>query len=109
MHPNLNTRCEIQKKTVTQDDNYGTENITWSVHAVLWVEKQDLLPSRREEEIKNNVSIATGKSRIRTRYRDDIDSSMRCAMNNKIYQIVSDPAMIGRNEWMEFIVEKYST
>lgn len=109
MQPNLNTRCEIQKKTVTQDANYGTENITWSVHAVLWVEKQDMLPSRREEEIKNNISIVTGKSRIRARYRDDINSSMRCVMNNKTYQIVSDPAMIGRNEWMEFVVEKYST
>lgn len=107
--PNLNTRCEIQKKSVSQDSTYGTEDIRWITLAVVWVEKQDELPSR-SESIKNGLAVSALRSRVRMRFRSDLDSSMRCKINGETWQIISPSAMIGgRNEYIEIMIEKYSS
>ncbi|MBX3629315.1 MAG: phage head closure protein [Nitrosomonas sp.] len=107
--PNLNTRCEIQYKHVSQDETYGTEKIKWLTKAVVWVEKQDELPSR-SESIKNGLAVSALRARIRMRFRRDIDSSMRCKINGETWQIISPAAMIGgRNEYSEMMIEKYSS
>lgn len=108
MNVNLNTRCEIQYKVVTQDANYGTEVITWTLLAAVWCEKQDLLPSR-SESVQNGVAVSTGRSRIRMRFREDIDTSMRCIIKDITYQIVAEPAELGRREHIEFVIEKHSS
>lgn len=108
MYVNLNTLCQIEYKSVTQDATYGTESITWAVKAVVWAELQDILPSRAES-VTNNINVAVNRTRVRMRYRDDIDSAMRFIARGFTYQFVAGPAMIGRNEYMEFVAERYST
>jgi len=109
MHVDLNTQCRIEYKSVTQDADYGTEVITWKKLANIWCEKQDVMPSRSSESIQSGVEISTLKSRIRMRYRNDIDSSMRLIIGTNTYQIVSEPAELGRRQYIEFMVEKYSS
>lgn len=108
MNVRLNTRCLIEYKSSTQEGDFGTEVITWTLLDEVWCEKQDVLPSR-SESIQSGVAISTDKSRIRMRFREDIDSSMRFTIKNKIYQIVAGPAELGRREYIEFVVEKYSS
>lgn len=108
MNIRLNTLCEIQYKSVTQDATYGNEVVTWLKKATVWAELQDVLPSRAEN-VSNNIDIALNRTRVRMRYRDDIDSTMRFTARGFTYQFVSGPAMIGRNEYMEFVAERYST
>lgn len=108
MNVKLNTRCRIEYKSIAQDPDYGTEVITWTLLATVWCEKQDFLPSK-SESIQGGVEVSTGKSRIRIRFREDIDTSMRCIIKSKTYQIVAEPAEIGRREYTEFVIEKYTS
>ena len=108
MYVNLNTFCEIQYKVVTTEEAYGTESIKWRTKARVWAELQDVLPSRAEN-VTNNIDIALNRTRVRMRYRNDIDSAMRFKARGYTYQFVAGPAMIGRNEYMEFVAERYSS
>lgn len=117
----LDKRITIEQKSVTQDATYGTEVITWvplawqdgspSVAQQFWAQVSDVLPSR-SEAVKQGLAMAANQTRIRIRYRSDVDSSMRITVHGEsdvVYQIVGGPAMIGRKEWLEMVCERYSS
>lgn len=107
----LNTRCRIEQKSITQDPVYGTELVTWAVLATVWCAVQDELPSK-SEAVKQGLTVATQRTRVRMRYRTDIDSSMRLVINRPaetVYQIVAGPAILGNKDGIELFVEKYSS
>jgi len=103
----LNRICEIQYKTVTLEGDYVTEQIEWAKKATVWVEKLDVLPSK-SEAVKNALDTNTNQSRIRMKYRTDIDTTMRFLIDDIVYQIVSGPAEIGYRDMSEFIAERYT-
>lgn len=108
--PNLDTRVRFEQKSVTQDSTYGTDVVTWVHLTTVWAEVKDVLPSRQQaEQTRAQLQVATQRSRVRMRYRTDVDSSMRCIIGGLIHHIVSGPAEIGRHEWMELLIERYST
>jgi head-tail adaptor len=112
----------IERKQVTQDTQYGTEIITWVPLAVLpgspavveqfWAEVQDALPSR-SESVLQGLAVARNQTRIRIRWRSDIDSSMRITVHGDtdvMYQIIGGPAEIrGRRIMLEMMCERYSS
>jgi len=107
---NLDTRVRFERKSIVQDSTYGTEIITWVPVCHVWVEMQDVLPTRQQAEmVRQVVQVATMRSRVRMRYRSDIDASCRMLLGSSVYQIVGGPAQIGRKEYMEWLVEIYST
>lgn len=85
----------------------GAGSGTWEPVGDEWAEVQDVLPSRGER-LGEGISTATRPARIRMRYRDDIDASMRFVLGSRIMQIVSGPAELGNYEGSEFMVEDYS-
>lgn len=106
MNVDLNKRCRIEYKSVTQNSLYGTEQIEWKLLAVVWCNVQDVLPSRAES-IEGKVAISKNQARFRCRFRKDIDSAMRISIAGVIYQIISGPAVIGKNEFTELMLERY--
>ena len=118
----MDRQITIEQKSVTVDPVYGTELVTWVPLVALpgspvvavrfWAEVQDALPSR-DERLTQNVAIAAKRTRIRMRWRDDIDSSMRVILHgdsDKTYQIISPPAEIeGRKDRIEFMCEWVSS
>lgn len=107
----LDEPIEFQSKGApTQDSQYGGDVPIWPTYDSDYAQFLDVLPSR-SEGLSAGMTIASGPARVRTRYRGDIDSSMRIKRLNtgEVYQIVSPPAMIGREEWTEYAVEKYSS
>lgn len=104
----LNTRARIEQKSVTQDATYGSETVTWALLAVVWCEKQDVLPSK-SESVKNGLAVSLNQSRVRMRYRSDVDSTMRIVIAGQVYQIVAGPAVLGNNEGLELMIEKASS
>jgi SPP1 family predicted phage head-tail adaptor len=108
----LDKRITIEQKSVTQDPNYGTEVITWATLASrIPANVQDALPSK-SESVANGIRIATQPARIRIRYRASITSDMRVTIHgatDRVCQIVGGPAEIGRREWLEMVVEAYSS
>lgn len=107
---NLDTRVRFESRSVTQDPTYGTDVVSWVPVCVVWAEVMDVLPTRQQaEQVRQVVQVATMRARVRIRYRTDIDATMRCIIGGVTYQIVGGPAEIGRHEFMELLVEKYST
>lgn len=108
MNIRLNQRCRIEQKTVTQDIEYGTDAIVWSLVAVVWCEVQDVLPSRAESQDRN-IDLSRNPARWRARHRTDIDSSMRIIIDGTIYQIISGPASINNKMSIECMIERHSS
>ncbi len=81
-----------------------------------------MLPSRGEK-MAEGLNVSTRPARVRMRYRAGIAGNMRVLVgrnvkgadgepvwqSDRIAQIVTMPAEIGRREGLEFMVEDYST
>jgi head-tail adaptor len=106
----------IERPVSTPDTTYGTPVITWTPIAsgFFRAEVQDAMPSR-SESVQQGLTVARNQTRIRLRWRDDIDSSMRVKVYGDsatptVYQIVGGPAMVGgRKEMIEIMCERYSS
>jgi SPP1 family predicted phage head-tail adaptor len=110
----LDRQISIERKQVTQDPTFGTELVTWVPLASerFWAQVQDALPSRAES-VTQGLAVARNQVRVRMRYRDDIDSSMRITVygdgTNQVLQIVGGPAAIeGRKQFLEMVCERIS-
>lgn len=108
----LDTRITWERKTVTKDAEYRTDIVAWTLVATVWCEAQDEMPSRAEA-LKAGVVVARNRTRIRYRYRTDIDSSMRGVIVGpvrRVLGIIGGPAMVGGNrQYSEVMCEELST
>lgn len=104
----LDTRIRIEYQVSTQDDDFGTPIPVWTLLAVVWANVQDVLPSR-SESVRQGLEVARNQTRIRYRYRTDVDSSMRIVIGARTLQIVAGPAELGRHEYSEVVCESAST
>lgn len=104
----LDTRIRIERKVVTPDPLYGTETVTWVEFATVWAEVQDVLPSRAER-MADSIVIANRPARVRMRYIAGISADMRVIIGDRVLQIVSGPAEIGRRKGIEIIAEQHSS
>ena len=109
--PNMDTRVRVERKSISQDPTYGTDVVTWVPLATVWAQVMDVLPSRQQaEQTRQQLQVATQRSRVRMRYRTDMDSSMRCVIGGLMHHIVSGPAEVGgRHQLIEIVVEQYSS
>jgi head-tail adaptor len=115
-------QISIWRKIVTQDPDFGTPIITRvplvaqagspTVAERFWAEVQDALPSRAES-VTQGLAVARNQTRIRMRWRNDVDSSMEIIVHGDTdvtYQIVGGPAEIeGRKERIEMMCERLSS
>lgn len=104
----------------TEDTSSGAAVVTWTplvalgsppAAVPLWANFRDVPPSR-SEAVKQGLQVARNQSVVTIRWRGDVDSSMRITEyldTAIIYQIVGGPAMIGRKQWLELVVERYSS
>lgn len=107
----LDQRIRIEKMQTTPDADYGTAVVNWVAHATVWAQVQDVLPSKAEAQ-PNGLRLTTGPSRIRTRYLAGVTAAMRVVLltrGDRVLQIVTAPAELGRKEGIEFMAEEYST
>jgi head-tail adaptor len=64
-----------------------------------------------QESTNNDLRLLKQPCKVLVRYDNGIDATMRIVMldrDNRILQIVTKPAEIGRKEAMEFTAEDYS-
>jgi len=108
---NLNTRVRVERPAVTVDPVYGGEVVTWTLVGLGWAEVIDKLPSR-DEGLMDVLTLSTLRSRIRMRYRTDIDASCRFVImrpTETVWGIIGGPATVGNKEAVEFLCEKKSS
>lgn len=118
----LDTPVIVQRKATPADPEYvapdakfGTESTVWVALArrpdgsaiPMWANVQDALPSR-SESVLQGAEVARNQTRIRMRWRNDLDSSMRIVAlpTRDIYQIIGGPAMLGRRQFLEVQCER---
>jgi SPP1 family predicted phage head-tail adaptor len=104
----LDTRIRIERKVVARDPQYGTEEVTWAQFASVWAEVRDILPSKAER-LADSIQIGRKPARIRIRYLAGLAAEMRIIIDNRIHQIISGPATLGRRNAMEIMVEEHSS
>lgn len=106
----LDRYIRIEKKSVTKDPNYGSEVVTWNTYKECWASVTDIT-SRMQESTVNDLRLLKQPCKVIMRYDSTIDATMRLVMidrDNRILQIVTKPAEIGRREAIEFTAEDYS-
>lgn len=122
MTPRLDRQVTVQKRTVSQDTTYGSDVVTWEPLAVLpgspvvaekfWAEVVDAIPGRQESS-EAGMALSRNLTRIRLRYRNDIDSSMRIIVHgdaDQTYQIIGGPSEVGgRKTIIEVLAERISS
>lgn len=106
MASRFNRLIEIQRP-VADDSWDGAGSGNWTKVATVYAEVQDMLPSRGER-LADGLNASARPARVRMRFRTDVAGSMRFVMGDRIMQIVSGPAELGRREALEFVVEEYS-
>lgn len=107
----LDVRARVEYKAAAQDPNHGTPVGAWTLLRVMCVGVQDELPSR-SEAVKQGLTVATRRARVRANYCTDINSSMRLVIMRPaatVYQIVSGPAALGDKEGIEMWCEVASS
>lgn len=95
----------------------GAGSGDWAPVALEWVGIVDALPSR-SERLAEGINVTARPARVRMRFRDGVTTAMRFVLlrwngsewvsADRIMQIVSGPAVLGRREGIEFMVEDYS-
>lgn len=111
----LNRQITIQKQVTRQEQQFGTDVVDWesiTLNERIWAEVQDVLPSR-SETVRQGLAVARNQTRVRIRYRTDVDSTMRVIIHgpkDRTCQIVGGPAEIaGRQAMLEMVVEESTT
>jgi head-tail adaptor len=108
----LDRRITIERPASVDDPIYGPQPGGWEVVAArIPAQRRDDLPSNTEST-PNGLRLSDSPARLRIRYRRDITSDMRVIMHDqddRVYQISSTPAEIGRREWTEFTIREYSS
>lgn len=114
----LDRRITIQKPGTVDDPEYGPQPGGWvDVYARIPARVFDLLPSN-SESVQGGLRMSDRPAQVRTRYLKRITSDMRVIVHAKdsaageqdvVYQMSSNPAEIGRREWLEFTIRAYSS
>ncbi len=94
------------------EGSFGPALDRWERLATFRAEVRDILPSR-SEAVRQGLEVARNQSRMRMRWRNDIDSTMRVIVHGDsdvVYQIVGGPAEVGgRKRMLELVLERYSS
>jgi len=106
----FNRYVRIEKKTVTNNSDYGSPVIAWVSHAEAWASILDVI-NKQQESTNNDLRLLKRPCIVQMHYNDTITSDMRVVMldrNNRMLQIVSSPAEVGDRELIQFFAEEYS-
>lgn len=104
----LDRRVTILTRGTTRETVYGTKTDAWVPVATVWAEVQDVLPSRGDR-LAAEIVITSRPTRVRMRWRDDVTQANRVEIDGRQRRIVAGPAMIGRRDRLEIMVEELST
>ena len=104
----LDRRVTILARTSAQESVYGTDEAAWDPVATVWAQVQDVLPSRADRAAEE-ITLSHRPARVRMRWRDDVTQANRLEIDGVPMRIVAGPAMLGRREGLEIMVEQLST
>ena len=104
----LDRRLVIEQPVLSRSTETGAEVTTWQTLATVWAELVESevgqSPATGEDA---GVVTAARPSRVRMRYRSDINETMRFRVGGRLLQILG-MAEIGRREGLKFSCKAWS-
>ena len=100
----------VEQKITTNDPDLGAETVSWVEYKKAWASIMDIT-TRSQESTNSDLRQLKQPCRIKMRYDKNINSNMRIVVlddDERILQIVSQPAELGRREAIEFMAENYN-
>ena len=107
----LDRRVSIEYKSIAVEAVYGTDVVTWVLLALGDATVEYPLAGRTES-VRQGIEVARDQVTVTMRYRSDVDSNMRLVVHgggDETYRIVSGPTMMGRQEGLMMICEKFTS
>lgn len=105
---NLDVRLRILRTVNTQDGKFGAATPGLVFFDTVWGRWRDVRTGRDETQ-REGLVIGRRQALVTIRYRGDIDASMAFQRGDRIATIVGGPAELGRKEYLEMLVEDYTT
>lgn len=102
----LRHRITIQSKSTTSRGTYGEEIITWGTYKQVWAE---LDPPKAREFFANKQTQTEITTRIRIRYLENIDNSMRIIYDGRTFDINAIINPDEKNKELILMCNEYST
>lgn len=81
----LTERVTIEQRSTTADA-FGGQIVSWETLATVFAEVEALAQTVRERSLADQVKAVAGY-RVRLRYRDDVDASMRLQWRGRVLQL----------------------
>lgn len=106
----LDSYVRVEEKTTTYDTDFGSQEEVWIEYKTAWASIQDVT-TRNQEQTNSDLRQLKQPCRVIMRYDANINANMRLVLldrNERILQIVSQPAELGRREGIEFMAENYN-
>lgn len=100
----------IEQKSETINTDYGSRTETWTEYKTVWATIKDVTTGN-QERTNSDLRLLTRPCEVIMHYDSGIDATMRLVMldrDNRILQIVSKPAELGRREGITFMCEEHS-
>jgi SPP1 family predicted phage head-tail adaptor len=104
----LRERISIEKP-IADEGFDGAGAGTWQAIATKVPAAVEDVPAGKAERLADGINIAARPARVWIRYRTDVTPDMRFTMGDRLMQIVAGPAIIGRRQWLQFMVEDYTS
>jgi SPP1 family predicted phage head-tail adaptor len=105
----LDRRLKILYRVDTQEGTYGTKTATWPELATVWAKIEEVMPPRGDRLDDNKLIVTVRQAKVRIRWRGDVSQDNRVEIDGNQMRIISGPAMAGRRQWLDFMVEQLST
>lgn len=93
----LNTRVEIQHRTLAQD-KYGQRVQSWVTFATVWADVRHI---SGVESIKGNIETSEVRASVRIRYIKNVMAAMRIIIEGQVYEIESVLPDVKRKEYLD--------
>ena len=106
----LDRYVRVEQLTITNDTDYGSPVETWATYKTAWACIKDVT-NKSQESTKSDLRLMKRPCEVTMRFDDGIDSTMRLVMldrDDRVLQIVSKPAELGRREGIMFMCEDYN-
>lgn len=102
----LDRRISIQQKSVVREATWGSETNTWVALATVWAQ---VLESATDGEFVQDGTLAFARpTRVRLRYRSDVDPTMRLLLPTGRLLQITGTAEIGRREYLELACKEWA-
>ena len=103
----LDRRVTIEAKSVTRDTGTGAEVVTWGTLATVWARVVESATAS-DEGMLDGVATYARPTRVLTRWRDDVDPTMRINLGSgRLLQIIGT-AEVGRREGLEMACKEWA-